>query len=67
MTADVLQGAGRPDMADAPLGRGALASTLLARDDRCRLHQLIDPQHTPPDRSLRSVSALHQALRLPRR
>jgi hypothetical protein len=62
LIADIVEGiglAGVPGLPDPE----QLAAMLLAMEDGFRLHQLIDPDATPPDSFLRSLTALQEALR----
>jgi len=63
LIADIVEGiglAGVPGLPDPE----QLAAMLLAMEDGFRLHRLIDPDATPPDSFLRSLTALQAALRL---
>jgi AcrR family transcriptional regulator len=61
--ADVVEGTGLSNTKNGPLDPEQLSAMLLAMEDGFRLHQLIDPEHTPPDSFLRSITVLQQALR----
>jgi AcrR family transcriptional regulator len=60
---DIVEGTGLSATTNEALKPAQLAAMLLAMEDGFRLHQLIDPKHTPPDSFLRSITALQQALR----
>jgi len=60
---DIVEGTGLSATSTGFLDPGQLAAMLLAMEDGFRLHQLIDPERTPPDSFLRSITALQQALR----
>jgi len=61
--ADIVTGIGLADTSGGPFDPQQLAAILLAMEDGFRFHQLIDPDTTPADSFLRSVSALQAALR----
>jgi AcrR family transcriptional regulator len=61
LIADIVEGTGLAKSGSGLPDPGQLAAMLLAMEDGFRLHQLIDPDGTPPDSFLRSVSALQEA------
>ena len=63
LIADIVAGTGLASAGSGLPGPEQLAAMLLAMEDGFRLHQLIDPDSTPPDSFLRSVTALQEALR----
>jgi AcrR family transcriptional regulator len=63
LIADIVEGTGLAKSGSGLPDPGQLAAMLLAMEDGFRLHQLIDPDGTPPDSFLRSVSALQEAFR----
>jgi AcrR family transcriptional regulator len=63
LIADIVEGTGLAKSDSGLPDPGQLAAMLLAMEDGFRLHQLIDPDGTPPDSFLRSVSALQEAFR----
>ena len=63
LIADIVEGTGLTKSGSGLPDPGQLAAMLLAMEDGFRLHQLIDPDGTPPDSFLRSVSALQEAFR----
>ena len=63
LIADIVAGTGLASAGSGLPGPEQLAAMLLAMEDGFRLHQLIDPDSTPADSFLRSVTALQEALR----
>ena len=63
LIADIVAGTGLASAGSGLPGPEQLAAMLLAMEDGFRLHQLIDPDSTPPDSFLRSVTALREAFR----
>ena len=67
LIADIVAGIGLADAGNGLPGPDEVAAMLLAMEDGFRLHRLIDPDSTPPDSFLRSLTALHEAFRPARR
>jgi AcrR family transcriptional regulator len=63
LIADIVEGIGLAEPGSGLPDPAELAAMLLAMEDGFRVHQLIDPDSTPSDSFLRSVSALHEAFR----
>jgi hypothetical protein len=63
LIADIVEGIGLASTGSGLPGPEQLAGMLLAMEDGFRLHQLIDPDTTPADSFLRSVTALQEAFR----
>jgi AcrR family transcriptional regulator len=63
LIADIVAGIGLARPGNGLPGPEQVASMLLAMEDGFRLHQLIDPDGTPPDSFVRAVSALQEAFR----
>ena len=59
---DIVDGTGLSGVRDGALDPDQLALMLLAMEDGFRLHQLIDPEGTPPDSFLQSLGALRAML-----
>jgi AcrR family transcriptional regulator len=63
LIADIVEGTGLAGPADGPFDPGQLAAMLLAMEDGFRLHRLIDPDATPADSFVRSLTVLQAALK----
>jgi AcrR family transcriptional regulator len=63
LVADIVEGTGLSRTSGGPFDPQQLAAMLLAMEDGFRLHRLIDPDTTPADSFLRSLSVLQAALR----
>jgi AcrR family transcriptional regulator len=63
LIADIVAGIGLAGPGSGLPDPEQLAAMLLAMEDGFRLHQLIDPDSTPPDSFVRSVAALQEAFR----
>jgi AcrR family transcriptional regulator len=60
LVADIVAGTGLAGLADGLFDPEQLAPMLLALEDGFRLHRLIDPEATPADSYLRSLSMLQE-------
>jgi AcrR family transcriptional regulator len=60
---DIVEGTGLASAAGGPFEPGQLAAMLLAMEDGFRLHRLIDPDGTPADSFVRSLTVLQAAVR----
>jgi AcrR family transcriptional regulator len=63
LIADIVAGIGLADAGPGLPDAEQVAAMLLAMEDGFRLHRLIDPDSTPADSFVRSVSALQEAFR----
>jgi AcrR family transcriptional regulator len=62
LVADIVAGTGLAGLGDGLFDPDQLAAMLLALEDGFRLHRLIDPEATPADSYLRSLSMLQEVL-----
>jgi AcrR family transcriptional regulator len=63
LISDIVEGIGLASTRGGPFDPRQLAAMLLAMEDGFRLHRLIDPDATPADSFLRSLSVLQAAFR----
>jgi AcrR family transcriptional regulator len=63
LISDIVEGIGLASTSGVPFDPQQLAAMLLAMEDGFRLHRLIDPDTTPADSFLRSLSVLQAAFR----
>jgi hypothetical protein len=63
LISDIVEGIGLASTSGGPFDPQQLAAMLLAMEDGFRFHRLIDPDATPADSFVRSLSVLRAALR----
>jgi AcrR family transcriptional regulator len=63
LISDIVEGLGLATTSGGPFDSQQLAAMLLAMEDGFRFHRIIDPDATPADSFLRSLSALQAAVR----